>query len=236
MITIKVWENSKLFLTNYLQGKEGKMTLKESLTIWSDATTLGFQELKEEAQNIILKSLEVGKLDIIKQNLISFGNQFDLYSLTKESSFGEDTGEGKQGINGADLPYIQQIVELATNLILEKAMVWLEKAGFGNNSEEIIIVSDVHNDRRLDMEKRKATKQHFSDVEARYLAILLRTQNIMPRKLEICILYIYIYIHIDNTLIQDKGYEYIWEGVISNPQVEEVSIGIYYIYNIYIYI
>ena len=122
MITIKVWENSKQFLTNYLQGKEGKMTLKESLTIWSDAATLGFQELKEEAQNIILKALEVGKLDIIKQNLISFGNQFDLYLLTKESSFGEDTGEGKQGINGADLPYIQQIVELATNLILEKAM------------------------------------------------------------------------------------------------------------------
>ena len=196
MITIKVWENSKLFLTNYLQGKEDKMTLKESLTIWSDAATLGFQELKEEAQNIILKALEVGKLDIIKQNLISFGNQFDLYSLTKESSFGEDSGGGKQGINGADLPYIQQIVELATNLILEKAMVWLEKAGFGIHSEEIIIVSDVHNDRRLDMEKRKATKQHFSDVEARYLAILLRTQNIMPRKLEISILYIYIYTYI----------------------------------------
>ena len=33
--------------------------------------------------------------------------------------------------------------------------------------------------------------------------------------------------------MQDKGYEYIWEGVISNPQVEEVSIGIY---TIYIYI
>ena len=82
------------------------------------------------------------------------------------------------------------------------------------------------------MEKRKATKQHFSDVEARYLAILFRTQKIMPKKLEISILYIYIYI--DNTWMQDKGYEYIWEGVISNPQVEEVSIGIYTIY-IYIY-
>ena len=56
-------------------------------------------------------------------------------------------------------------------------MVWLEKAGFGIHSEEIIIVSDVHNDRRLDMEKRKATKQHFSNVEAKVLGYIIENSK-----------------------------------------------------------
>ena len=190
MITIFTTENSKQFLTNYLQGKEGALTLKESFTIWFEAKTFGFTDLRTNAQNIILNALQNGNIDEIKNYMNLLITNLDLYLWTRPQSF-ENVPQNQQEL-------LTQLVHLASLQVLEKAQIWLKKAGFDPQSDEIIIQSDVKRDHQekfsfVPVNKRTCTKQYFSDIEANYLSLLMETQKLAPRKIEISNIYIYIY-------------------------------------------